>query len=338
MESSAKRRAGTNTRLLLIVLAGLAGLGVALWPRALPWQSERSGAGVARFTDDTGRTITVNQPVRRVVSLAPNLTEIVFAIGLEERLVGVTDYCNYPPQAASLESVGGPENPNIERIAKLRPDLVLATRSGGNRLPTVSSLETLGFSVFTSDPHSVEEMIRSAERIGELMGEPNAGSELAASLRSRVQDVASRLSDVPARRVLMVVWPEPLITIGRDTFIADALRIAGAQNVIELEQDWPNVSLEEVARQQPEYLIFASDHSRQTERQIAELRGRAGWRNLEAVREERVIVLGEIVARPAPRLVDAIEQLARVLHPASFADAPPAPVLRAPHRQAEGAR
>jgi iron complex transport system substrate-binding protein len=265
--------------------------------------------------------VAVPQPVRRIVSLAPNLTETLFALGVGDRVVGVTDFCDYPPEATTREHVGGPVTPNLEKIAQLRPDLVVVTRSGGNRLSTVSSLETLGIAVFATDPHSVDEVIASTERLGELAGAADQGRQVADGLRGRLNEVAQRLSGSTLTRVLLVVWPEPLITVGRDTFIADALRRSGAENVIQTSQDWPNASLEEVARRQPEYLIFASDHSEESDRQIADLSGLPGWRDLEAVRNKKIIVLSEAIARPAPRLVDMIEKLARELHPERFASA-----------------
>jgi ABC-type Fe3+-hydroxamate transport system substrate-binding protein len=238
--------------------------------------------------------------------------------------------------------VGGPVTPNLEKIAALRPDLVVATRSGGNRLATVHSLETLGIAVFTTDPHSVDEVILSTERLGGLTGASEKGREVAAGLRRRLTELSERLDGSKITRVLLVVWPEPLITVGRNTFIADALRRAGAENVIQMAQDWPNTSLEAVARMQPEYLIFASDHSDQTNRKIAELGGLPGWRSLEAMRNKRVIVLDEAIAEPAPRLVYAIEQLARALHRERFSlemTGVPAPALpSALPRSPEGAR
>lgn len=316
----AQAGSGGRRALLLPALAfvALAAMTAAMWPRPHGPTAPEGAAGLLRVTDDTGRAIAVTQPVRRIVSLAPNLTETLFALGLGDRVVGVTDFCDYPPEAATREHIGGPTTPNLEKIALLRPDLVLATRSGGNRLATVQSLETLGISVFTTDPHTVDEIIASAERIGEITGVDGQGRTLAESLRHRLDEVAARISGSKLVPVLLVVWPDPLITIGRNTFIADALRLAGAENVIQTEQDWPNASLEAVARRQPQYLVFVSDHSEESNRQIAELSGRSGWRGLDAVRDGHIIVLSESIARPAPRLVDEIEQLARALHPERF--------------------
>ena len=314
-------RTRRSARILAVAVLALAGLATALWPRPHTAKLPEGSTGFVRVTDETGRAVAVPQPVQRIISLAPNLTETLFALGVGDRVVGVTDYCDYPPEAKTRVHVGGPVTPNLEKIAQLRPDLVFVTRSGGNRLSTVSSLETLGIAVFATDPHSVDEVIASTERLGELAGAADQGRQVADALRARLSEVAQRLSGSVLTRVLLVVWPEPLITVGRDTFIADALRRAGAENVIQTGQDWPNASLEEVARQRPEYLIFASDHSEESDRQIADLGGLPGWKDLEAVRNKRIIVLSEAIARPAPRLVDMIEQLARDLHPERFAPA-----------------
>jgi iron complex transport system substrate-binding protein len=301
-----------------VTLTALVALATVLWPQPDKPKAPQGAAGFLRVTDDTGRAVAVPQPVRRIISLAPNLTETLFALGLGDRVVGVTDFCDYPPEATTREHVGGPVTPNLEKIARLRPDLILATRSGGNRLATVQSLQTLGFAVFATDPHTVDEVISSTERIGEIAGAPERGRTLAASLHRRLSDITERLSGSKPTPVLLVVWPDPLITVGRDTFVADALRHAGAENVIQTAQDWPNASLEEVARLQPQYLLFVSDHSQQSDRQIAELGGRAGWKDLKAVRDGHTIALSESIARPAPRLLDEVEHLARVLHPERF--------------------
>lgn len=271
-------------------------------------------------TDEAGRAVRVPQPVRRIVSLAPNLTETIFALGLGDLLVGDTDYCNYPPEALKKPHVGGPVNPNFEEIAALHPDLVLATRAI-NRLATVEALEHLGVAVYVTDPRTVEQVLSSTEHLGDILDAGEQAATLAASLRVRLEKLRQRLSGSQPRSVFFVTWVDPLISVGRDTFLADALRLAGARSVIATPQDWPNINLEEVLHQQPEYLIFSSDDPEQIRRQVAELRGRPGWQGLQALRQNRIVILSEAFSRPAPRLIDTIEQLARALHPDRFASA-----------------
>jgi iron complex transport system substrate-binding protein len=268
--------------------------------------------------DEVGRKIQVPQEVDRVVSIAPNLTEIVFALGEGNHLAGDTDFCDYPAEAVQKPHVGGPVNPNLEEVVALMPDLVLATKSI-NRRETVNALDHIGLPVYVaSDPHSVEEMIASVEHIGSALGAEKSAATLVGDLRGRLADLDRRLAGAAPRRVLFIVWTEPLISVGRETFIADALRRAGARSVIDTKAEWPHVSLEEIVRLQPEVLVFASAHAGDTQRDIDELRTRPGWRNLDAVQHGNIVTVSDAINRPAPRMVGAIEGLARALHPDAF--------------------
>jgi iron complex transport system substrate-binding protein len=272
------------------------------------------------FTDDAGRRVNVPRKVDRIVSLAPNLTEILFALSESEKIAGDTDYCDYPPEAARKPHIGGPINPNLEEIVKLRPDLILATSI--NRRETVDALDRLGLAVYILDPHSVDEMIASVERLGTVLADEKPAASLALNLRGRLAELDRRLAGVAPRRALFVVWTAPLISVGKDTFIADALRRAGAASIVDTDAEWPHVNLEEVVRLQPDVLIFASAHARdsehETEHDVDALRASPGWRDLEAMRRGNIVIVSDAINRPAPRLVDAVEQLARSLHPEAF--------------------
>jgi iron complex transport system substrate-binding protein len=268
-------------------------------------------------TDEVGRRVLVPVNPQRIVSLSPNLTETIFALGAQEKLVGVTDFCDFPPEAKQKTRVGGAVNPSLEQIIALKPDLVLATTSLNRKL-TVEELERLGLSVFATHPQSVEGVIASIEKLGSVIGAEEQGAKLAASLRARVENLQQLLLGRAARKVLFIVWAEPLITIGPKTFLADALRFAGGQSAIDTTQDWPRLSLEEVLRVQPDFLVFAETHSETVEARVKDLRERPGWRGLHAVRDGRVAVVSDAISRPAPRMFDAIEALARQLHPDAF--------------------
>ncbi len=286
-------------------------------PRTEPAASARE------VTDEAGRRVSVPQPVRRIVSLAPSVTETLYALGAQDRLAGVTDYCDYPPEAQSKPKVGGVINPNLEEVVALKPDLVVAAKSI-NRRETVEALERLNIAAYATDPHTVMGMLESTARLAELIGARERGETLTADLRARLAELKQRLAGRSPKPVLFVVWYEPLISIGQNTFIADALRWAGAESVVVSRQDWPHMNLEEVVRLQPEYLVFAGAHADAAERDFDALREEPGWRSLEAVRERRIAVISDAVNRPAPRLIDAIEQLARILHPQVFAAKPEA--------------
>ncbi len=269
------------------------------------------------LVDEAGRTVRIPQPVRRIVSLAPSLTETIYALGLQDRLVGDTDYCDYPPDAQKKHKVGGAINPSIEEIAALRPDLVLVAKSL-NRLDTVHSLDSLGIPSYATDPHTVDQILTSTEKLADVLGAPEAGAALTRDLQRRLAELQQRIAPLPLRRVFFVVWREPLISVGKDTFIADALRHAGAVSIVDSKQSWPQVNLEEVVKLQPDFLVFAESHSESAARDLEALAELPGWRILDAVRNRRFAVISDAVNRPAPRIVSAIEDLARQLHPEAF--------------------
>jgi iron complex transport system substrate-binding protein len=275
-------------------------------------------ASMHEVVDEVGRTVRIPIAPARIVSLAPSLTETLYALGLEDRLVGDTDYCDYPPDAQKKPKVGGAINPSLEQIAALHPDLVLVTKDL-NRLDTVRALDTLGIPSYSTDSaHTVDGIISSTEKLADVLGASQAGKVVGDDLQRRLATLQAKLSSVPPTHVLFVVWTAPLISAGKDTFIADALRKAGAVSIVDSTQDWPQMSLEEVVHLQPDYLVFAASHSEAAARDFDTLADRPGWHLLDAVHNRHYAVISDAINRPAPRIVSAIEDLARQLHPASF--------------------
>lgn len=303
-----------------LLRAALAMLFVAA-PFAVSAQArvQESAAPQSReFTDEVGRTVRIPQPVRRIVSLAPSLTETLYALGLQDRLVGDTDYCDYPADAARKHKVGGAINPNMEEVAALKPDVVLVVKSL-NRLETVRALEQIGIPVYSTDPHTVKDVIASMRKLSGVLGAQGAGDALNERLESRLEAVHAKLNGVEAKRVMFVVWTEPLQSVGKKTFIADLLEHAGAVSVVESKQDWPQFSLEEAVRLQPEYLVFASNHSEGVKNDVEALALKPGWSAMDAVKKRKIAVVSDAINRPGPRIVEAVEELARQLHPEVFA-------------------
>lgn len=270
--------------------------------------------------DELGRTIRVPQSVRRIVSLSPSSTETIYALGLQDRLVGDTDYCDYPPDAQKKTKVGGATNPSLEVIASLHPDLVLVTKL--NRLETTQSLAELGIPSYATDPHTVADILASVKTLADVLGVPEAGASVAGDMQLRLDDLQHRLGDLPPKRVLFVVWTQPLISTGQHTFLADALRRAGAVSIVNSSRDWPQVNLEEVAKLQPDFLVFAESQPGNAAREMEKLATLPGWKIVHAVRDRRYAVISDAVNRPAPRIVSALEELARQLHPEAFAEKP----------------
>jgi len=302
--------------LRLAFLVGVT-LAVALGTRAEGAITPPAQGAFRTVSDETGRTVRLPVPVRRVVSLAPSVTESIYALGLENLLVGDTDYCDYPEAATKLPKVGGATNPSLEEIAHLKPDVVLVIKSL-NRLETVQQLERLGIATYATDPHNLDEVRSSLHRLADILGNPSAGEALDLALQEKDKLLQGKLQGTSPSRALFVVWTEPLISVGKHTFIADALAHAGATSVVESSQDWPRISLEEMVRLQPEFLVFASSHSEQVARDVEALAKRPGWNLLDAVKQRKFVVIGEAINRPAPRLFSAVEDLARQLHPGLF--------------------
>jgi iron complex transport system substrate-binding protein len=278
-------------------------------PAALPPTHE--------VVDEAGRTVRVPVLPSRIVSLAPSLTETLYALGVQDRLVGDTDYCDYPPDAQKKQKVGGIINPNLEEIAALHPDLVLVTKEI-NRLETVRALDALGIPAYATHARNVDDILSTTQKLADLLGVPQAGKSLAADLQTRLDVLHARLESLPPSRVLFVVWTRPLISVGKNTFIADALRKADAASIVDAAQDWPQMNLEEVVRLQPEYLVFSSAHADSAARDFEAVSVLPGWDLLDAVRNHRFAVISDAVNRPAPRIISAIEELARQIHPAAF--------------------
>src|SRR5882724_2697007 len=203
-------------------------------PQAPSTVTPQSAPALREVTDEIGRTIHVPRIPQRIVSLTPNLTETLYDFGLQDRLVGDTNFCDYPEDAQHKPKVGNVINPSLEAIVALHPDLVLATKMS-NRLETVRSLADVGIPTYTTDPHSVAEIISSLNRLADILAVPEVGDALTKDLQRRLADLQRRVAPLPPRHVLFVTWTQPLMSIGKDTFIADALRYAGADSIVDAQ-------------------------------------------------------------------------------------------------------
>ncbi|HEV2340537.1 MAG TPA: ABC transporter substrate-binding protein [Candidatus Acidoferrales bacterium] len=279
--------------------------------------------------DETGRRQRVPLEVHRIVSLAPSLTEIIYAVGAEERLVGVSELSDKPPAAKEKPRVGMSMDPSLEAIAGLKPDLVLMTAV--NRWQTEDALKEMGIPVYGVEPHTVAGTLDSITDIGNLIGAESKARDVVGKLQQRLETLKAKLAGAAPKSALFVVWEDPLISVGERTFLADALRCAGAKSVVRSRQDWPQVSMEEIVRLEPDYIVYAKSGADSAgeiaaamRERLKELREEPGWRNLKAVKEGHVTVVSDEVNLPAPGLIDAIEQLARQIHPEVFQEKPKA--------------
>jgi iron complex transport system substrate-binding protein len=266
--------------------------------------------------DELGRSVHLPDNPQRVVCLAPSLTETVYALGLGAVVVGVTDFTDDPPEAQTKPSVGGLTDASLEKIIALHPDLVLAMGTL-NREETVDELEHVGIPVFVVDPQGLKGIMASIQHVGDALNRSSDAAQLLKRLEAQRQDIAARVARLPRPKVLVVVWYDPVITAGSKSYITDVIAAAGAQSATaDIDQAWPQISLEEVLRRSPDFvLLVRAMNGGVTE---ADLKSRAGWEQLKAVRDHHVIYIGERLIRPSPVVFDALAQLAKELHPEAF--------------------
>jgi iron complex transport system substrate-binding protein len=271
----------------------------------------------ADFVDEVGRKISLEEKPRRIVSVAPNVTEILFALGLANRVVGVTSYCEFPPAAQKKEKIGGYINPSLEKIVALRPDLVIGTAEGDLK-NFVDRLAALGVRVYIINPQDVSGVIDAIRHIGDVTFAASSAGKMAGRMQVQIEAIRKKIQGRPRPRVLHVLSVDPLISAGRGTFVNDLIRLAGGQNIAaKATARYPRFSMEEIIRQDPQVIILSSMRSHDP--LAAERKWWHRWENISAVRFDRIYVLdADLIHRPSPRIVQGLEKMARVIHPEAF--------------------
>lgn len=271
------------------------------------------------ITDHLGRQVSGEKEAQRIVCLAPSFTETMYFLGLGERVVGVTTYCNFPPEARQKEKIGGfsADTVSLEKIVSLAPDLVVAEADMHREL--VPELEKLGVRVVAFAPKTVAETMDTVRLLGRLTGARSAAESVASSMERRVDEVRRRVAslgedDRPV--VYYEIWNDPLMTAGPGTFVHELITLAGGRNMAEYAgQLYPQVSLETIVAADPQVIIcpYADTGG------LENFRARKGWAAIRAVREGKVfVVTDDLVSRPGPRIVEGLEEIARAIHPELF--------------------
>lgn len=280
------------------------------------------GSQNVTIKDDLGNTHVLGAPPRRIISLAPNVTEILFALGLENHIVGVTRYCNYPKNAQTKTQIGGLVDPDLEKIIDLSPDLIIAFR--GNPLRLVQRLKDLKLPVFVLESGTtLESVFVLIERIGLVTRRENAAQGLVDLLRKNLIRVRDALKDAQTRpKVFINLHGKGLWTCGKDSFLNDLVLQAKGVNIAgDIGRAWFNYNREELIHQNPEYIIVIT----KLEEDFLEVKKwftkAAHLESIRAVQKKNIYYLNEdLVTRPGPRIFEAVDQLARLLHPSSFKD------------------
>ncbi|MDH7515939.1 MAG: cobalamin-binding protein [Bacteroidota bacterium] len=263
-------------------------------------------SGIVTVKDDLGREVTFAAYPRRVVALAPNLTECVFAIGCGDRLVGVTRYCDYPPEALRIERVGDMVNPSIEAIVSREPDLVLISTEGNARA-TFDRLDEIGIKTLISNPRTLSDILGTIGMLGEALGARERARRVQDSLAAFIRPIRGRYGP----RVLFLVSLEPLMTVGRGSFLDALITAAGLENAGAAGKGrYPVLGREEVVRADPSYILLSSDLATDS---ASAVRLFPEWRRLRAGREGGIrIANADIFLRPGPRAFEGLQILSEL--------------------------
>jgi len=269
------------------------------------------------ITDIKGKKVLLDKIPERIVSLSPTNTEIVFALGAGEKLVGVTSYCDYPEEAKLIDKIGDFENPNIELIKKMNPDLVLA--GGFLQEDLMAALEGLNIPVASTEAAGVETIFDSIAMIGKLVGEETNAEELINSIKKDIEDIENNVMNQEKPKVFYLVWKDPLFTAGQGTYINEIIQIAGGQNIAAVVEGWAQYSFEELLKQNPDMLI-AAYHSTDEGMRKEDIMQDELFSKLPCVKEGKIHVMSDdnIVSRPGPRVVEAIREMAEAMYSDAF--------------------
>jgi iron complex transport system substrate-binding protein len=277
-------------------------------------QKTRQISDQAIYTDGIGRQIKIPRRPIRIISLAPDVTETLYLLGAQDRLIGDTTQCNWPEAAKHKPKIGDLLNPNYEVILAAKPDLVIAS-TAGNDQAAVMKLTKLGLPVYVSAPRSVEEIFKSVEQLGRITDCAAQGIQIVTQMKERLNKVQSRIAGLPLIRAFFITWFDPLLAPGKNTFENGAIRLAGVISITaDIPQFYPRYSLEQVLVKDPD-VVLTVEHKGDP---IPNLKKMAGWKNLRAVKLGKVYFLGEFLQHPSPLFVNGVEELARKLHPERF--------------------
>lgn len=290
----------SGTRGMAMTLIGIFVWAAMVWPREM--------------IDEAGRRVYLPDNPHRVVSLAPSITESLFLLGLDDEVVGVTQHCNYPPQAKGKAVVGSYVQFSLEKVLSLRPDLVLAVRDGNPRA-SVERLASLGVPVYVVDPRTLEGLLETLRRLGEVLRRGQEAETIIRRMRSRLERLRDAVDGRPRPKVLLQVGIEPLVSVGKGTLQDHLIWMAGGENIAaSLPLQYPILSVERVLQAGPEVILVSSMVGETDAGK--ELRRWKKWKEIPAVASGRVhLINGDLIDRPSPRILDGLEEMVRYIHP-----------------------
>ncbi|MFW6149985.1 MAG: ABC transporter substrate-binding protein [Chloroflexota bacterium] len=268
--------------------------------------------------DDLGRVVALDAVPERIVSLAPSNTEILYALGLEDRVVGVTDYCDYPPEAEQKPKVGGYSTPDIERIVALEPDLVLATDMHEQEI--IPNLTARGLAVVALEPHDLQGILADIRLVGRVTGTDATAAQVTGEMQDRIDTVADKVASAGERpRVVYITWHDPLWSVGTGTIIHELMEQAGGHNIFHDATGHKAVSLEPIIARDPQVIVAGTGHGAAKESPLRWARQETRLAVVQARKNGRVHGIdADLMTRGGPRVVQALEKLASFFHPDAF--------------------
>ncbi len=282
--------------------------------------ADEATPSVIEITDQLGRVVRFEKVPETIISIAPSNTEILFALGLGDRVAAVTDYCDYPEEAKTKTSLGSYIKPSMEDIVAISPDLILATAV--HEAEVIPALEKVGLTVFALDPKTIDEVLESIILVGEITGKQEEAAQVVSGMRSRmkaVTDKTDKLADTERPRVFYAVWYEPLMSAGSGTFQDDLIGKAGGNNVAGNLTGWITIGLETVVKANPEVMIAGVNYINIGDLNFQFIDTEPRLRDTEARLNGRVFeVDSDLVSRTGPRIIDGLEKLAEFIHPELF--------------------
>jgi len=302
---------------LIIAILALSG---CTSPSAQPTPGPAAAKYPMNITDDKGRAVVIQKMPERIVSLSPTNTELLFALGLGDRVVGDTDYCNYPPEALNKTKVGGITNVNVEQVAALNPDVVFAASL--TKKETAEKLDSMGYPVFVNDPRNASDIVKSIRNMGKICGADDNATRLNGQINASIKaitDKTSGLNESQKPTVLMLLDTTDCYVAGSNCYGDDLIKIAGGTNVAWQLNDYQAMSKESIIKANPDIIIMPVDQYSQAD--FDKLKnGTDDWmKQLSAVKNGKVYAIAsDPIFRPGPRVIEAAQAMAKIVHPELF--------------------
>ncbi|MBW4827208.1 MAG: cobalamin-binding protein [Clostridiaceae bacterium] len=264
--------------------------------------------------DQFKNKVTIEKEPQRIVSLAPSHTEILFSLGLRDKIVGVTSFCDYPEEAKGKDKIGDFEGINIEKVIELEPDLVVQYGKGDKEIN--NKIKEAGIPIVSYEPESVDGVIDTINEIGKITGKEEKAKKITDDMKAKKDEIVDKVKDEKSVKVFYEIWHEPLTAAGPGSFMDELIKLSGGENIAkDAEGEYPNFDQEQLIERNPDVYLAAED----PEKTVESIKTRPGYETINAVKNDKVYLLEpNIVSRPGPRIVEALELVAKALHPDSF--------------------